>query len=152
MTASDPKEPFALFGVARQYILLECAMTRRGFRALVVFYLATWVTGIVLGIFDTSYEVSDRLHTTSWEMFQAASLVGLALYVVSALGLLFFARWSRYLFLGTWFYVLVYEYIYGSGSGAALVHTFGTMTWLAAGAIIYGSFFDPIAREFRNGQ
>ena len=127
-------------------------MTRRGFRVLVAVYLATWLTGIALGIFDSSYEVSNRLSATSWGIFQAASLAGLALYVSSAIGLFFFARWSRYLFLVTWIYVLVYEYVYGSGSGAALIHTLSTMTLLAAGAIICATFSGPIAREFHVGQ
>jgi len=127
-------------------------MTRRGFRGLVAVYLATWLTSIALGVFDSSYDVSNRLNATSWEIFQAASLAGLALYVSSAIGLFFFARWSRYLFLVTWIYVLVYEYVYGSGSGAALIHTLSTMTLLAAGAIIYATFFGPIAREFHVGQ
>jgi hypothetical protein len=127
-------------------------MTKRGFRFLVTIYLATWIASIAIGAFDSSYEVSNRLDATSWEVFQAASLVGLALYVTSAIGLFFFARWSRYLFLGSRIYVLVYEYVYGSGSGAAMIHTLSAVTLLVAGAIIYATFFGPIAREFHGGR
>ena len=127
-------------------------MKRRSFRVLLVIYLGTWLTSIAFGVFDPSYEVSNRLSATSWEVFQAASLVGLALYLSSAIGLFFFARWSRYLFLATWIYILAYEYVYGSGSGAAAIHTLSTITLLAAGAIIYATFSGPIAKEFRASQ
>ena len=127
-------------------------MTRRGFRVLVVVYLGTWLGSISLGVLDTGYQVSSRLTATSWEVFEAASLVGLALYLSSAIGLFFFARWSRSVFCATWIYMLAYEFVYGSGSGAAIVHTLGTINILAAGAILCATFFGAISQEFRASQ
>ena len=116
--------------------------SQRPLRVLIAAYLISWLAIMTFAVVVTEYGVSDRIADYSWKVFTMASVANVALVWVSALGLFFFTRWARILFLVNILYSLVYSYVFGVGSGSPLTGVIAMVHTMLAGAILYSIYCD----------